>query len=251
MKSIGIIPARYGSTRFEGKPLVDLCAKTMIRRVWEGANESKLLNRIIIATDDERIADECRKMGADFVLSQKRFVSGTDRIADAYVNLGEKFDIVVNIQGDEPLLHGNIIDDLVCALENSSADVATPVKKISAISELENPTIVKVVMNSNGMALYFSRSPIPHIRGDFLENWLEKQEFWKHIGLYAYKTSALSRFVNLPPSPLEIAEQLEQLRLLEDGAVYQCVKTEQNLIAIDTPEDAEKVRSILENKISY
>lgn len=246
MSAIGIIPARYASTRLPGKPLLDLKGKSMIRRVWEGAREAASLSRLVVATDDERVVEECRRFGAEVVLTPSALASGTDRIACTCDLLQQHFDVIVNIQGDEPLLRGQVIDRLVMALRESGADVATPVQHITTSAELYNPTVVKVVMDTTGRALYFSRSPIPFLR-DVTEQeaWVHHHRFWKHIGLYAYTNKTLARFVSLPPSALEQVEALEQLRLLEDGALFHCVEISDTLLAIDTPEDAERVRVLL------
>jgi 3-deoxy-manno-octulosonate cytidylyltransferase (CMP-KDO synthetase) len=270
LRSIGIIPARYAAVRFPAKPLVDLLGKSMIQRVWEGAREAERLQHILIATDDERIANHCTAFGADVVLTSPELPSGTDRILAAVraytTEQKTSFDVVVNIQGDEPLLRGDVIDALVAEMENMGNIahsrpagrfvlpehvVCTPVKRITDAEDLTNPNIVKVAMNQERRALYFSRSPIPHIRGvsDYAL-WLETQHragraFWKHCGIYAYTMSALVRFGECAPSPLEQCEQLEQLRLLEDGTAYVCVETNREFVAIDTPEDAERVRVML------
>ena len=246
MTAVGIIPARYASMRLPGKPLADLKGKSMIRRVWEGASEARLLDRVVVATDDERIVAECSSFGAEAVLTSPDLPSGTDRIAAAHRMLDREYDIVVNIQGDEPLLRGSLVDILVQALtDENDADVATPVTPIVHAHELTNPAIVKVAMNAAGRALYFSRSPIPFFRDAQQMEWTMHYPYRKHIGLYAYRRAVLERFVSLPPSLLERAESLEQLRLLEDGASFLCVETDHHLIAVDTPEDAEAVRSLL------
>lgn len=246
MKVIGVIPSRYASTRLPGKPLIDLNGKSMIRRVWEGAREATSLSRLVVATDDERVAEECSSFGAEVVLTPSSLASGTDRIAYACELLQEQFDVIVNIQGDEPLLRGTVIDRLVAALSAGNMDVATPVQRIGTYEELVNPAVVKVVMNTKGRALYFSRSPVPFLRDiPNREMWSNHHTFWKHIGLYAYTQAALKRFISLPPSPLEQLEALEQLRLLEDGASFQCIEIDDILLAVDTPEDAARVRAVI------
>ncbi len=265
MSAIGIIPARYGAMRLPGKPLVDLLGKTMIQRVWEGAREATLLERLLIATDDERIANVCSSFGAEAVLTAPELPSGTDRIASAYQITGKQYDIVVNIQGDEPLLRGAVIDDLLRGLAATpNASVATPIKRLTNAEDLSNPAVVKVARDKTGRALYFSRSAIPFVRdAESQAEWLTYQQlnnqqldnqqsttqlFWKHIGIYAYRTPTLLRFQELKPSALEQAEQLEQLRLLEDGAEFLCVETEVEFVAIDTPTDVERVREILRTR---
>lgn len=245
LRAVAIIPARFGSVRFPGKPLIDLNGKSLVQRVWEAAMTATTLNRVIVATDDERIATHCENIGAEYIITSPDLPTGTDRVSAAYQALNISADVILNIQGDEPLLQSKLIDELVLAIENSSADVATPIKKITSNEELFNPTIVKVALRNDFTALYFSRSTIPHYRGIDPKMWLHHYQYWKHIGLYAYREHVLQRFVELPQSPLEIAESLEQLRLFTDGAVFQCVETECELIAVDTPEDAERVRLFL------
>lgn len=245
MSVIAIIPARYASTRFPGKPLVELLGKTMLERVWLAAQEARRIDAVAIATDDERIAAECKRIGAECVMTSSDLLSGTDRVAQAMQLSYPNAEIVLNVQGDEPLLRGELLDALVEALQNSDADVATPIKRITTEGELDNPTVCKVTLRNDNTALYFSRSTIPHLRGVAEQERLEKAIFWKHIGIYAYRRAALERFITLPPHALELAESLEQLRLLADGAPYLCVESNMNLVAIDTPEDAERVRELL------
>ncbi|GAB1430119.1 3-deoxy-manno-octulosonate cytidylyltransferase [Ignavibacteria bacterium] len=242
---IGAIPARYGASRFPGKPLADIAGKTMIHRVVEAAMYANSLSQIIVATDDERIAQEAEKAGAVAIMPEGDFPSGTDRIFAALQTANISADIIVNIQGDEPLLKSSLIDDLARAAVESGADVTTPVARVRSTEELENPAVVKVAIAKNGRALYFSRSVIPHIRGAMPKDCIDSGLYFKHIGLYAYRRKALERFASLPPSPLELAESLEQLRLLEYGASYYCVECETTLYAVDTPADAEIVRKIL------
>lgn len=261
MNALGIIPARYAATRFPAKPLADLLGKPMIQRVWEGARESMQLQHVLIATDDERIASVCEGFGAEVVMTAPELPSGTDRILSAYriftERAGKNFDAVVNIQGDEPLLRGTVVDDLLTELERhdlSQHIVTTPIKRIVSTDELETPHVVKVAMTPSQKslahkALYFSRSPIPHYRKSTLyADWLEAHPYWKHIGIYAYTAPALIRFGELPPSRLEEMEQLEQLRLVEDGTAFYCVPTEEEFVAVDIESDAEKVRHILRER---
>lgn len=256
MNALGIIPARYAATRFPAKPLADLLGKPMIQRVWEGAMEAKQLSHVLVATDDERIASACTGFGADVVMTAPELPSGTDRILAAYriftERTGQTFDAVVNIQGDEPLLRGSVVDDLLAALAQHDLTqniVTTPIKRIVAPDELETPHIVKVALTPDRRALYFSRSPIPHYRKSAVyADWLEASTYWKHIGIYAYTAPALMRFGELPPSRLEEMEQLEQLRLVEDGTAFYCVPTEEEFVAVDIENDAEKVRQILRER---
>lgn len=245
LRAVAIIPARYASTRFPGKPLVDLNGKTLVQRVWEATMNARTLDRVVVATDDERIALHCESIGAEYIITSSDLPSGTDRVEAAYRGLNIHAETILNIQGDEPLLQSDLIDQLVLAMERSGADVVTPIKKITSNEELFNPTIVKVALRNDFTALYFSRSTIPHYRGVDKEFWLSHYQYWKHIGLYAYRPHSLRRFVELPQSKLEIAESLEQLRLFGDGAVFQCIETDCELIAVDSPDDAERVRAVL------
>lgn len=242
---VGVIPARFAATRLPGKPLIDLCGQSMIERVWRAASECEQIDRVLIATDDQRVAAEARRIGADAVMTDPALPSGTDRCHAALASLADEPEIVINIQGDEPLLRPTVLTDLVQALRNSPADVATPVSRIEQPHDLIDPNIVKVVLTASRRALYFSRSAVPHVRSVDSPRWLEHATFWKHIGIYAYKTRALARHVILQPTDLERLESLEQLRLLADGAHFECVPTDAPFISVDTPDDAERVRRFL------
>ena len=244
MNVIGVIPARYASTRFPGKPLIDLCGKTMLRRVIEAALRAETLDEVLVATDDGRIAREAEAAGATVAMPEGDFASGTDRIAAALNTSRSHANIVVNIQGDEPLLASELIDILVRELIASDADVTTPVTPIFSPEELSNSSVVKAILAANGRAMYFTRSAAPYIRGATPEHWPGRGLHFRHIGIYAYRRAALDRFIQLPPSPTELAEQLEQLRLLEDGAHYRCILTSAVSAAVDTPADADAVRQI-------
>lgn len=247
--AIGIIPVRMSSTRLPGKPLADISGKSLLRRVWENAASANNLSDVFIASGDAEVFVECNKFGAKFVSTPGELPSGTDRSAFALGKIPVKPDIVVNIQCDEPFLTSDIIDQLVNRFAVSNADVGTLIKKIDNIDDLKNPSIVKVAKSSDNNALYFSRSPIPFYRDYSIDNWLAHFSFYKHIGVYAYKTEALKRFAELPPSKLENAEKLEQLRLMENGAKYFCLETEADLFGIDTPEDLERARKIFNSLI--
>lgn len=247
IKAIGIIPARYESTRLPGKLLQDLGGKPVLQWVWEGASRSRLLNRLVVATDSEEIAELCSLVGAEFLLTPKDIPSGSDRVLYAYKQLNISANIVVNIQGDEPFIDGNLLDTLVAELDSSSADVATLVKRIDSESEVFDPSVVKVVLDNAGFALYFSRSPIPFARDKANNEWGKLNCFLKHIGIYAFKSDVLRLFASLPPSELERIEKLEQLRLLQNGYKIRCVETYANLIGIDTCEDLEKAREFVKN----
>ncbi len=241
LSAVAIIPARYDSSRFPGKPLAQINGKTMIEYVWRAAMAADTLSAVYIATDDERIRACAAGFGAQVLEPHGEFASGTDRIIGALALVDAAADIVVNIQGDEPLLRGRLVDELVQALaERPAASVSTPVRRIDAAADINNPAIVKVARAADGRALYFSRSPIPCRRDAERE-----VVYWQHIGLYAYRRRALERFGSLAPSPLERAEQLEQLRLMEDGAHYHCIECRDELYAVDLPEDVKRVEGIL------
>ena len=244
-KSIAIIPARFASTRLPGKPLVDICGKPLIQWVWEAASRSNSLHRIVIATDDERIAEVCFEIGAEAVLTPSEINSGTDRVLYAYEQLGENAEIVVNVQGDEPFLSGEVIDQLIGKFAATEAEVGTIIKKIDSTKELMDPSVVKVVLREDNHAFYFSRSPVPFARDASPSESIAQYDFWKHIGIYAYRVSALRQHAGLPQSKLEGMEKLEQLRLLEHGAKFFCMESNLDLVGVDTPEDLERVRSII------
>lgn len=245
MTAVGIIPSRYNSSRLPGKPLVLLKGKSMVQRVWENSKLAKSLKEVYIATDDEKIKVHCESFGAKVVMTPPELTSGTERIFYAYKELDLSEDVIINIQGDEPLLSGEDIDKLFNKFVISLSDVGTLVQKIDNIREVLNPNIVKVTLRTDNVALYFSRSPIPYIRDINLEKWQENHTFWKHIGIYAYKSFALQKFCELPQSTLELAENLEQLRLLENGFKFQCIQTNSKLISIDRPEDVKEVEKYL------
>lgn len=242
MKVLGVIPARYASTRFPGKPLVDIQGKTMIQRVYEQAMKAKSLSKVIVATDDERIFNHVQSFKGEVMMTSNVHQSGTDRCAEVINQLSsEAFDAVVNIQGDEPFIDPSQIDSVVEVLKKEQFMIATLAKRIYNEGVIHNPNIVKAVFSSEGKALYFSRSPIPYLRNTPTDEWLSKGEFYKHIGLYAYKSSVLKEIALLPPSRLEQLESLEQLRWLENGYAIGIAETDLETIGIDTPEDLLKV----------
>jgi 3-deoxy-manno-octulosonate cytidylyltransferase (CMP-KDO synthetase) len=245
-QAIAIIPARYASTRLPGKPLAKISGKSLIQRVWEGAARSKKLRDIIIATDDDRVAEECFNIGASCVITPPDLPSGTDRVYYAYKELKEFADVVVNIQGDEPLIRGEAIDDLIEMMIATKAEVGTLVKQINKTDDLFDNSVVKVVKDNFNKALYFSRSTIPYLRDVNESEWLENGKFWKHIGIYAFQPRTLWKFVHYKPSELEIFEKLEQLRLIQNGIAINCVETDMELIGVDTPEDVLRVERYLE-----
>ncbi len=243
MTALGVIPARWGSTRFEGKVLAKIAGKPMIQHVWERARQAESLDQVLIACDDPKILKAAQDFGAEAIMTSKHHASGTDRIAEAIQNI--KSNIVVNIQADEPLINPQVIDDLVQVLEKDSTSVmATVIKVIKNKEDLNNPNVVKVVLDHEHNALYFSRSLIPYYREG------KEITFYKHLGIYAYRRDFLLTFTKLPKSKLENIEQLEQLRALEAGYKIKTVLTERDTIAVDTPEDLQKVETFLANQHS-
>jgi 3-deoxy-manno-octulosonate cytidylyltransferase (CMP-KDO synthetase) len=242
MKVLGIIPARFASTRFPGKPLIDIQGKSMIQRVYEQALKSKSLDRVVVATDDARIAEAVSSFGGEFVMTGSTHQSGTDRCAEVSRLLPD-FDIVINIQGDEPFINPKQIDLLVSCFEQADVQLATLIKEIHTEEELFNHNIPKVVTNNKQEAIYFSRHTIPFIRNAEREQWLNAHQFYKHIGIYGYTTLVLHQITKLQPSTLEIAESLEQLRWIENGYTIQTRITDLETIAIDTPDDLNKIVS--------
>jgi 3-deoxy-manno-octulosonate cytidylyltransferase (CMP-KDO synthetase) len=243
MKVLGIIPARFASTRFPGKPLIDLHGKSMIQRVYEGTLLSRSLSKVIVATDDQRIVDEVLRFGGNVCLTKASHVSGTDRCAEvAEMNPG--FDVIMNIQGDEPLVNPLQLDQLLCAFQEPEVRIATLGISIFDEADLLNPNRIKVVCDHANNALYFSRSPIPN-NDHFNGNHLDEFPYLRHIGLYAYRAEALAHICALKPTKLEKVESLEQLRWLYHGLKIKVVLTDIETPNIDVPEDVEKVLQFL------
>lgn len=243
MKIIGIIPARFASTRFPGKPLVDIQGKSMIQRVYEQCLLSKSLSAIIIATDDARIFDHVESFGGKAFMTSPEHQSGTDRCAEIIEsNTTYKWDAVINIQGDEPYIHPEQIDLLCEVLVEHKAPIATLVKKISSPDELFNHNNVKVVLNNKMDAIYFSRSPIPYNRNYPEQEWLKNSVYYKHIGIYGYQVDVLKVISKLDKTNLEVTESLEQLRWIENGYTIKAAVTSLESIAIDTPSDLLKIK---------
>lgn len=234
MKIIGIIPSRYASTRFPGKPLVDIDGKTMIRRVYEQASKATALSDVIVATDDERIFKEVKSFGGKVVMTSSNHKNGTERCAEIAASFNA--DVIINIQGDEPFIEPVQINLLADCFKDENTQIATLIKEHPLNNELRNPARIKVVVNKNMEALYFSRSVIPYTKPEILNT-----KYYKHIGIYAYRKNALLEIVNLPESSLEKAESLEQLRWLENGYKIKCAITTHESISIDTPEDLNNV----------
>ncbi|MFD2720595.1 3-deoxy-manno-octulosonate cytidylyltransferase [Hymenobacter monticola] len=245
---LGLIPARFASTRLPGKPLVDLGGRSMIQRVVEQARQANLA-RVVVATDDVRIQEHVQGFGGEAVLTRPDHPSGTDRLWEAFQQLGSPADVhcIVNIQGDEPFIHPGQINALADLFADAATapDIATLVKPVLTAEELFSPHLPKVVLNQQGHAMYFSRHPLPYQRGHASEQWLTHHRYLRHLGLYAYKPAVLEQLTRLPVSPLEAAESLEQLRWLEAGFRIQCAETELEAFGIDTPEDAERAKERL------
>lgn len=242
---IAIIPARYASTRFPGKPLADIGGKTMIQRVYEQA--SKAVGRVMVATDDERIRAEVARFGGEAVMTSALHRSGTDRAAEAFrERCGATGNtVVINVQGDEPFVQPAQIRRLMDCFADGGVQIATLVKPVASHEELFNPNHVKVVRDLTGRALYFSRWPVPYQRNVPEEVWHERHTYFKHLGIYAYRADILAQLTALPPSALETAESLEQNRWLENGYVIHTAETDSEGLSIDTPEDLEAVRARL------
>jgi 3-deoxy-manno-octulosonate cytidylyltransferase (CMP-KDO synthetase) len=242
--TVGIIPARYASSRFPGKPLIDIKGKSMIQRVYEQATKSSL-KKIVVATDDQRIYEHVINFGGEAIMTSADHPSGTDRCWEAVQKLKESYQYVINIQGDEPLIDPKQIDELAAILKDGTTELATQMIKIDSHELLFNNGEVKIVLNTNNEALYFSRSVIPFIKNVDEKEWHKHHDYYRHVGMYAYRTDVLSKLTELPISPLEKAESLEQLRWLENGFKIKCVTTSFESHCIDTPEDLKAILHLL------
>lgn len=238
MKILGIIPARYGSTRFEGKPLALINGKMMIQRVYEQSCKADRLSEVVVATDDERIYNAVLGFGGKAVMTSTNHKSGTDRCCEVVDKVGSGFEAVINIQGDEPYINPLQINQIAELISDKDTPIASLCKPVHDAEELASPNAVKVVFDKNGKALYFSRFAIPYLR-----NKVERT-FYKHIGIYAYKTLTLREISALPQSGLELAESLEQLRWLENGYTVRMGVTEFESFSVDVPEDITKIESV-------
>ena len=246
MKFIAIIPARYASTRFPGKPLADMGGKPMIQRVYEQVKRA--VHDVWVATDDSRIFETVKAFGGKAVMTSTEHRSGTDRIQEAYSKIGEDFDVVINVQGDEPFIQPEQIESLKECFNSKDVELATlvkPFKKEDGFDVLFNPNSPKVVINKKNEAIYFSRSIVPYIRDAHHTEWLDKHTFYKHIGMYAYRVDVLKEITQLPQSLLEKAESLEQLRWIENSYRIRVGYTDVETIGIDTPEDMERAIKLL------
>ncbi|MEK6616669.1 MAG: 3-deoxy-manno-octulosonate cytidylyltransferase [Bacteroidota bacterium] len=238
MRILGIIPARYASTRFSGKPLADINGKFMIQRVYEQAKKCKSLCEVIVATDDERIEKAVKKIKGKVVMTSNKHESGTDRCHEALKIIGEKkFDAVINIQGDEPFIYPEQISKVANCFKDKNVQIATLVMKLNTLHELTNHNTIKVVVSKKKEAIYFSRTAIPYYRGEDFSEWLNLHTYYKHAGIYGYRSDILEEVTKLEHSSLEIAESLEQLRWIENGYKIAVEFTDLESHSIDTPED--------------
>ncbi|MFC1493407.1 3-deoxy-manno-octulosonate cytidylyltransferase, partial [candidate division KSB1 bacterium] len=246
-KAVGIIPARFGSTRFPGKPLAMIAGKPMIRRVYENALKAEFLDDVFVATDDDRIASCIREIDGKYIMTDSAIDTGTERVAIAARDIDA--DIILNIQGDEPLAPPELLNNLIHAMRaDEGIPVCTPVVQIDSLRDLEDPNQVRVVIDKNNRALFFTRSVIPFNREvQDTEDWLRETAYWKHIGIYCFRKEFLLEFVRMPRGELEKVEKLEQLRILENGYPILAVKTDYSPVCVDVPEDIDIVEKHLMN----
>lgn len=247
IKATGIIPARFASTRFPGKPLIDLAGMSMLQRVYEQCKLSKNLSRIIIATDDERILTHAKSFAAEVCMTSESHPSGTDRCAEVALKMNIETDVIINIQGDEPLINPSQIDLLANCFVDPKTQIATLIKVIDSEDVLFNTNTPKVILDAENFAIYFSRECIPHLRNKEKQDWLSLHTFYQHIGIYAYKKNVLQEITKLKPSVLEKAESLEQLRWIEHQYKIKTAITNEETLAIDTPDDVYRVLQKLAN----
>jgi 3-deoxy-manno-octulosonate cytidylyltransferase (CMP-KDO synthetase) len=246
---LGIIPARYASTRFPGKALIDIAGKSMIQRVYEQSSKAKCFKKIVVATDNELIYNHVMAFGGNVVMTSENHPSGTDRCFEALQNTEGDFDYVINIQGDEPFVSPTQIETLADTLTDKDVEIATLIMQISNLQQITDLGEAKVVLNNKNEAIYFSRSPIPFVRNLPPEKWQEASTFFRHVGMYAYRKDILEKITLLQPSSLEKAESLEQLRWIENGYKIKVAFTTEETPCIDTPEDMEKALSWMKHHI--
>lgn len=247
MKFIGIIPARYASTRFPGKPLALLGGKPVIQHVYEKV--AAVLEAAYVATDDERIYDVVKSFGGQVVITRTDHKSGTDRIEEAIEKIGGEWDVVVNVQGDEPFVAKSQLDTICHCFDDPTTQIATLGKPFESMEAVQNPNSPKIVVDNMGFAMYFSRSVIPYVRGKEKSSWLTHYPFLKHLGIYAYRKDVLRQVTQLPQSSLEIAESLEQLRWLQNGFKIKVGTTDVETVGIDTPQDLERAEEFLKAQL--
>jgi 3-deoxy-manno-octulosonate cytidylyltransferase (CMP-KDO synthetase) len=242
---VGIIPARYESSRFPGKPLIDISGKSMIRHVYEQSVKSSALAKVVVATDDQRILDHVTAFGGEAVLTGSHHASGTDRCFEALGLLKNSYQYIINIQGDEPFIEPGQIDELGEVLNDSHVEIATQMIEVKSDQELFDPGEAKIVLNENREALYFSRSPIPFVRNAARQEWHSQHVFYRQVGMYAYRNDILKKITKLPVSSLEKAESLEQLRWLQNGFTIKCVITKYESHCVDMPEDVARILKLM------
>ena len=247
MKFIGILPARYASTRFPGKPLALLGGKPVIQHVYEKV--AAVLEAAYVATDDERIYDVVKSFGGQVVMTRTDHKSGTDRIEEAIEKIGGEWDVVVNVQGDEPFVAKSQLDTICHCFDDPTTQIATLGKPFESMEAVQNPNSPKIVVDNMGFAMYFSRSVIPYVRGKEKSSWLTHYPFLKHLGIYAYRKDVLRQVTQLPQSSLEIAESLEQLRWLQNGFKIKVGTTDVETVGIDTPQDLERAEEFLKTQL--
>lgn len=247
MKFIGIIPARYASTRFPGKPLALLGGKPVIQHVYEKV--AAVLEAAYVATDDESIYDVVKSFGGQVVMTRTDHKSGTDRIEEAIEKIGGEWDVVVNVQGDEPFVAKSQLDTICHCFDDPTTQIATLGKPFESMEAVQNPNSPKIVVDNMGFAMYFSRSVIPYVRGKEMSSWLTYYPFLKHLGIYAYRKDVLRQVTQLPQSSLEIAESLEQLRWLQNGFKIKVGTTDVETVGIDTPQDLERAEEFLKAQL--
>ena len=247
MKFIGIIPSRYASTRFPGKPLALLGGKPVIQHVYEKV--AAVLEAAYVATDDELIYDVVKSFGGQVVMTRTDHKSGTDRIEEAIEKIGGEWDVVVNVQGDEPFVAKNQLDTICHCFDDPTTQIATLGKPFESMEAVQNPNSPKIVVDNMGFAMYFSRSVIPYVRGKEMSSWLTHYPFLKHLGIYAYRKDVLRQVTQLPQSSLEIAESLEQLRWLQNGFKIKVGTTDVETVGIDTPQDLERAEEFLKAQL--
>ena len=247
MKFIGIIPARYASTRFPGKPLALLGGKPVIQHVYEKV--AAVLEAAYVATDDERIYDVVKSFGGQVVMTRTDHKSGTDRIEEAIEKIGGEWDVVVNVQGDEPFVAKSQLDTICHCFDDPTTQIATLGKPFESMEAVQNPNSPKIVVDNMGFAMYFSRSVIPYVRGKEKSSWLTHYPFLKHLGIYAYRKDVLRQVTQLPQCSLEIAESLEQLRWLQNGFKIKVGTTDVETVGIDTPQDLERAEEFLKTQL--
>lgn len=248
MKTICVIPARYASSRLPGKPLANIAGKPMIQWVYEQAAKADNIDNVIVATDNESIIEAVENFNGDAVMTDPQLPSGTDRVYAAIKT--ENADVIINLQGDEPFVSEKLLNELVKVFDDPDVQIATPIKKIDDEQELRNPNVVKVVRDTSGYALYFSRATIPFIR-DTDKDWISNHSFYKHVGIYAYRKSCLEKLTQLHQSSLEQSERLEQLRFLENGFKIYTIVTDYNSISVDTEDDLKKVNALVARAQSH